>query len=245
MSEINIDSIISRENYMSRCSGEELNDYIKEIEVLAYQRGGKYQKAYVADIQYVLSMENNVNRYAYLDNLFRNRPDMQPNSYCPLITQKSGEMDNTCEKRGLDLDKISDNLKAVIDHKKKIDRSTFRHIRNFIEIIICCGSEFADDSTFRETKIIPIIKKITIHPSLTKIAYMYADYILKNEKNKYIKEYKKISDDIERFKSVGGINLEALEKKQKEYIDKYGMGVLLTTELIDWIFDQYEIVISV
>lgn len=262
MDNVNIKSKKWRREFMDSCGGAQLNKHINTMEQLACMKGGWLTKAYGEDLKYILrkdslrSNDNSINMlvggrmqqlgppnpiYKFQDDIFRKILDINPRSYCALITQKTPHLDARCANRVEELDRINQSFEDVIENRRTVDRSIYRDIRNFIELIICCSEEFMRDKTKKDTLVNPIMDKITNIPILTEIAYKYIQYILKNENNRYIKDYKKLTDEMEELKKTGlTAQYDGLNQQHRNMIKQYGPNLLYITGLINWIYDQYE-----
>lgn len=241
-----------RRKFLDNSNSYDLNKYLIIMDNLA-KKNYFYKKMLEEDLNYLLQkggmftnavLKVNVEPIKKRD-IFKDIGDLTPNSYCTIITQKDKSGDQRCEMRFLELDiikKVFDDvvngiLPLTMNNKKLIEL----HIRRFIEILICCADQYVFNEVLRKSLIIPLTKIVANSPILTNIATKYINWILVNEKGKYIKEYRKIEEDIRRLKRNKKQDTEEFKKikqQKQKMIDKYGAGLIYVTKLINWIYNE-------
>jgi len=228
-----------RKNWLKTTDYKSLNEYLKNMEKLSIKKGGKFLDMYNKDIDFLLYVNDkqyqdggNIMQLFGLDNKTKNKSNdkqiqasevcnteayinkitnITQGSYCPIITQKTNNCDNTCTNRFNELSLIKQTLLDDTSCKKK-NNDWQKAVNKFIDLLMCCGNLFSQDQyePLRNIYFKELSKIITNNPKFLKEAFSYLSKIIPNEKNKISNEFMKQYAELRNSKN---------KLTQSQYID--------------------------
>ena len=216
-----------RKNFLKMSDVKSLNEYLKNMEKLS-KKGGKYLEMYDKDIDYLLGItdtqnqnggnimklfgmgnkdkntasEKQVSEVCNTEGYVNKITNITQNSFCSIVTQKTQNCDNTCVKRFDELNIIKQTLSDDMACKGK-NNDWIKAISKFIDLLMCCGNLYSQDSyePLRTIYFKDLSKIIVNNPKFLKEAFSYLNKILQNERGKLSNEFMKSYAELRNSKS--------------------------------------------